>query len=82
MKSELLLGMKIVVAPEFPKYQLPLDLPLPEDFRADFNKWAREFFGMTCMVPPGTMYMVSTPYEQMLIHPQDYAKVVRYLDGQ
>lgn len=72
---EKIFGLQIVVASEIPKYQLPMDVPVTEEFRADFNKWAREFFGVSCLVPPGTFYKLSTPYEALLVHPSDYQKL-------
>jgi hypothetical protein len=39
-------GIKIVVVPDVPRYQLPADLPLPNGFREDFNAWARGFLGI------------------------------------
>lgn len=36
-------SIDIVIARDRPGYVLPLDLPLPEAFRAEFNAWAEGF---------------------------------------
>lgn len=41
----ILFGLKVVVVAEVPRYQLPLDVTVPPDFRKDFNQWALDFFG-------------------------------------
>lgn len=37
-------GIDIVISRDQPGYVLPVDLPLPDKFRADFNEWAAGFF--------------------------------------
>lgn len=37
-------GIEIAVSRDRPGYVLPLDLPLPDKFRAEFNEWAAGFF--------------------------------------
>lgn len=39
-----LYGIDIVVSYDQPGYKLPEDLPLPPEFRAQFNEWAASFF--------------------------------------
>lgn len=46
-------GIKIFVSPDRPGYVLPKDLPLPDDFRAQFNAWAFTFFKTWNPVPDG-----------------------------
>lgn len=37
-------GMPVIVSYDQPGYVLPLDLPLPLEFRQQFNEWAASFF--------------------------------------
>jgi hypothetical protein len=53
MKGDILGGLKVVVSCERPRYRLPDGLPLPPDFRAEFNAWALEFFGTWNLLPDG-----------------------------
>lgn len=58
MTGQSFMGMRIVVSPDRPKYQLPADVTVPQAFREDFDRWALEFFGTTNLVPDGQMLVV------------------------
>lgn len=59
MNQHMLVGMKVQIAPETPKYKLPEDLPLPPGFREEFNAWALARFGTTCIVPKDQLYIIN-----------------------
>lgn len=58
MTGQSFMGMRIVVSPYRPKYQLPADVTVPQAFREDFDRWALEFFGTTNLVPDGQMLVI------------------------
>jgi hypothetical protein len=44
-------GIKIVVSPDRPKFQISPDCPLTDDFRIEMNAWCLSFFGTDNLVP-------------------------------
>lgn len=45
-----LFGRKVYVIPDRPKMILSPELPVTEEFRADFNAWLLSFFGTECFI--------------------------------
>lgn len=46
-------GLRVCVSPDRPGYQLPEELPLPPQFRMQFNAWAAGFFNPVQFIPDG-----------------------------
>lgn len=69
-------GYNVVIAGEVPRYTLPECLlpgvPLPKEFRDEFNAWSREFLGITYSIVRGTSYVVG---RTVYMHPDDYQAV-------
>ena len=63
-------GLTVVVHPDFPKFQLSEDVPVTDAFRAQFNVWAREFFGMTNLLEDG---QASVTGSKVFMNPRTYA---------
>lgn len=68
-----LFGKRIFIDPnEVPRMQLSPDVPLTPEFRAEFNAWMREFFGMRSTIEDGVvldmfgdLYMNRATYERL-----------------
>lgn len=58
MAPDLLYGLRVVVHPDVPKMQLSLDCPVTDEYRKDTNAWMIRFFGMTNLIPDGSVYRV------------------------
>ena len=70
-------GIQIIVSPDFPRYQLPLDVPVPDAFRAKFNTWAREFFGVWCPVRDGEILRIGG--NRMVMSERTYQKISTWI---
>lgn len=68
-------GLDVIEAQKYPKYQLPDDVPVTEEFRSDFNKWALEFFGYTTLIPQGTVYVLGNGFGPIVMHPKDIVQI-------
>jgi hypothetical protein len=77
-------GIRVIEAPVVPRYELTAEwLVKPTDkhdgvrwdpkLREETNRWSREFLGTTCMVAPGTAYMIAGGYS--IMHPRDVVKI-------
>jgi len=64
-------GIKIIVSPDRAGYVLPADLPLPDDFRAQFNAWAFLFFKRWNPVPDGEA-MHDCRSDTMVMNPRTF----------
>jgi hypothetical protein len=59
LRSTSLTPLKLVVNNmSTTKYALPKDVSVSEEFRAQFDKWALQFFGSTPMIPDGVTYIM------------------------
>lgn len=56
-----------------PRFQLSSEVPVTEEFRADFNNWARRFFGVDVkfVILQESRTVVVSPYiyDQLMKHP-------------
>lgn len=77
-------GIRVVVSPDVPRYQMPEWLLPPTDkhdgvrwdpaLRAATNSWARSFLGTTNMLPRGTAYMMPGSGVAVM-RPEDVARI-------
>lgn len=72
-------GYNFVVAKATPKMQLSLDVPLPDDFRHEFNKWMEEFFGYDCLVREDEILLLNE--DTLYVHPKTYQHIMRLRMG-
>jgi hypothetical protein len=73
-----LLGLNVIESPDIPRYQLPEELipgvPWDPKFRAEINRWAKEFLGTTNVIPRGTAYMLANQF--VVMRPGDAVKLI------
>lgn len=53
-----IMGFRLVVSPDRPKYQLPKDIQVTQEFREDFDRWALGFFGTDNLLDDGQMLVI------------------------
>lgn len=59
-----------------PRMQLRQDLPLPDDFRREFNKWLIEFFGYKEETPIFPANLALTFGGKVIMDPKMIAKIL------
>ena len=71
-----LFGMDIIESPDIPRYTLPTEfipgVPIPAEFRDEFNRWSRSFLGTTNVVPPGMVFAFGNNF---VMRPSDVVKI-------
>ena len=72
--STAFLGMKVIVSPDRPRYQLPDDLLLPPGFRDEFNAWARGYFGTRNKLKDGEVICMQRE-GVLMMNPRTFAQV-------
>ena len=72
--NQALLGMKVIVSPDRPRYQLPDDLLLPPGFRDEFNSWARGFLGAVNQLKDGEVICMQRE-GVLMMNPRTFAQV-------
>ena len=60
MTPQEIFGFKVFTAPSWPKYKLPDDFPVTDEFRKDFDKWALDFFGLDSFVKEDEMLVIGS----------------------
>lgn len=82
MNTAQLMGMRMVIVNPTPKFQLPEDLPLKDDFRAEYNSWLLKTFGWAEYMEDG---MVRTFGDTAYMNEKTYKAVIkdweRYCSG-
>jgi hypothetical protein len=67
-------GIDIHVRPDHPKRQLPEDMLLSPVFRAEFNRWLAEFFGMDNLIKDGEAIQAGP---RVFMNPRTYRALSR-----
>lgn len=68
--ADSLLGLDVIVRPDHPKRQLPEDVPCTAAYRAEFNAWLAEFFGMENWIPDGQAIQAGP---RIFVNPRTFA---------
>lgn len=75
----MLFGTPVVVHQGRPRYVLPPDLPLPPDFRAEFEAWAATFFEQRIyLIPDGVTYIANGVFH---MNPTTFAQLKAVCDS-
>jgi hypothetical protein len=72
--NQALLGMKVVISEDQPRYQLPADLLLPPGFRDEFNAWACGFLGTFNQLKDGEVICMQRA-GVLMMNPRTFAQV-------
>jgi hypothetical protein len=67
-------GLKMVVAPVFPKMTLSKSVTVSPEFREEMDAWMLEFFGTTCLVERGKAWVMQQ-HGTIALHPDDYVAI-------
>jgi len=75
-RAQSLFGMKVIIAPQHPKYALPQEVipgvPWPAGFRDEINSWSKQFLGTWCTLKRGEVFVMGNTFQ---VHPADYEKL-------
>lgn len=67
-------GLKMVIAPVFPKMTLSKSVTVSPEFREEMDAWMLEFFGTTCLVERGQTWVLQQQ-GTIVLHPDDYVAI-------
>lgn len=76
-----ILGIRVQIIPDQPRYQLPADLPLPPGFREELSAWAREFLGSTNMLRDGEVLCSRVEPKTIYLNPRTWAQMRNQLSS-
>lgn len=72
-----LFGMKVHVAPEYPRYTLPKDVPPPPGMtRQEFAEWSAKVCG-TCSVLPDNIAIVCNDLFGCVVSKETFKQIVK-----